>query len=364
MAVSKLDAIVPLIAKVVDGEDLTTKEAEKVFTHIFLYDKEGFHFATFMAAIHAKKETADELFGFVNTHLKLGVELKPKISPEKTTDLSGSGGGLIKTFNVSTTASFIVAASGYTVLKNAFWAITGTTGSADIFDAFGVSVVKLSKRKIEKSLERVGICPIYYPLISPRLTNRGEISRKIYLEKNIHVKTPFHLASNVTTPVPMKYRIYGLYSRRYLEIIAKLFSKLKYKKTLTFYGEGGLPEVSNIGKTIVVEQDESRFKEYTINPSNLGVKKAKVSEIKTGGKEKNIIDFLRVLLGKEKGPKADLVAINAAASLYVMGESKSIAESVPKAKEIIKSGEGFRVLEKLVKYQGDTKLLKYWLSRV
>lgn len=354
----------PLIAKVVDGEDLSAKESEKVFTNIFLYDKDGFHFATYIAALHAKGETADELLGLCRTHEKLGAKLKPNITSEKTTDLSGSGGGKLKTFNISTTASFIVAAAGYTVAKQAFYGVTSPTGSADAFAAFGVDIAKLNIKKVEKTLEKVGICPTYLPFYSPKLKNRGQISRRVYVEKGIRIMTPFHLASNVNMVVPMRYRIYGLYSERYIEILGELLSKLGYKRTLTIVGLDGIPEVSNIGKTVVVEQRGKKLRKYTLTPNELGVQKAKIRQIKTGGKEQNIIDFLRVLRGEEKGAKSDLVAVNAAASLYIMGETKSIAESVPKAQEILKSGEGFVVLEKLVKSQGDYKLLNKWLRKI
>ena len=90
----------------------------------------------------------------------------------------------------------------------------------------------------------------------------------------------------------------------------------------------------------------------------MGVQTVKISDIETGGKNKNIIDFLKIVQGKQKGPKNDLVAINAAASLYTMREANSISESVPKAQEIIKSGEGFKVLERLVKARGKPKTIK------
>jgi len=361
---TSLDKIVPLIAKVVDGNDLTAKEAEEAFTTIFLHDREGFHYSILISAIHAKGETSDELLGLISVHNKLGIKLKPNILVDKTTDLSGSGGGIIKTINVSTTASFIVAAAGYKVLKNAYWAITSFTGSADIFDEFGVSVAKLTRKKIKKSLEQVGISPIYFPLISPKLKNRGNLSRQFFIKNKFRVKTPFHLINNVITPIPMKYRIYGLYSDKYLETVGELFAKLGYKKTLTFYGEPGLPEISNVGKTTFIEQNSKSLKRYSLTPRDLGVKKATIKQIQTGGKKQNIIDFLRILMGKEKGAKSDLVAINAAASLYVLGETKSIRDSVPKAQRIIKEGEGFRVLKKLVKHYGNSQLLQKWLKEI
>ena len=137
-----------------------------------------------------------------------------------------------------------------------------------------------------------------------------------------------------------------------------MFSKLGYKKTLTFYADIGLPEISNVGKTTIVEQSGENIKRYTVNPSDLGVKEAKEDDIKTGGKEQNIVDFVRILKGQEKGPKADLVAINAGAALYALEDTKTIKEGVQKSKEILREGETYRILEKLVSKLGDPKSLE------
>ncbi len=363
METEKLNEVMPLIAKVVDGESLTAKESENVFTNIFLHDSEGYHFSTFISALHAKGETPDELLGLCMTHKNMGLTLKPKVSDSRLTDLSGSGGGVIKTFNVSTTASFIVSAVGYVVAKQAFWGVTSPTGSADVFAAMGINISELKGEQIERALERVRLCPFYLPAISPKLKNRGKVSKSVYIDKGIKIKTPFHLVSNAYSAIPMKRRIYGIYSERYLEVLAKLFFKLGYQRTLTIYGEGGLPEMSNVGKTTIVEQNGSKIKRHIIKPKDLGVKRVEQKKIMTGGKEQNIVDFLRILLGKQKGPKRDLALINAAASLYVLGETNTIIDAVPLARYALESGEAFRVLERLVAEVGDLKRLKGWMKK-
>ena len=155
----------------------------------------------------------------------------------------------------------------------------------------------------------------------------------------------------------MNHRIYGCYSERYLEILAKLFAKLGFKRTLTFYGEIGLPEISNVGETVIVEQDGTKLKKYTVKPKDLGVKEAKEKDIKTGGKEQNISNFVNILKGKEKGPKADLVAVNAGASLYSLEDVKTIEEGTQKAQEILGNGEAYVKLEKLIQKIGSSSLL-------
>ena len=356
----KLHEIDSILAKLVDGYNLSSMEAEKLVQHIFVYDMEGLHFATFVGAIHAKGETPDELFGFLNTTRKLAAKFDLGIDKNKITDLSGTGGGKFKTINVNTAASFVVAAAGYTVAKEAYYGVTSPTGSADIFVTFGVDFLKLTKKQIEKALKEVGICPIIAPFISPKLANRSKLSRKFFVERQVRVRSPFHLASNIYSPVPMNHRIYGCYSEKYLEILAELFSKLSFKRTLTFYADIGLPEISNVGETTIVEQNGKKFKKYKVSPKDLGVREAKEEEIKTGGKEQNIRDFLNVLKGNETGPKSDLVAVNAGASLYSLEDVGSIEEGTRKARQILASGESYRVLEKLISQIGSRKLLKNW----
>lgn len=354
----KLHKIDSLLAKLVDGNDLTTKETEDLTYHIFSYDTEGMHYATLIGAIHAKGETPDELAGFLNTTRKLAVRLNPRnFDIHKTIDLSGTGGGRFKSINVSTTASFIVAAAGYTVIKEAYFAVTGPTGSADMFTMFGFDFLKITKNQIERTLKKVGICPIIAPFISPKLANSSKLSRKFFVERQVRIRTPFHLASNVYSPLPMKHRIYGCYSEKYLDVLANLFRKLGFKKTLTFYADIGLPEISNVGKTTVVEQNGNTIKRYVIHPSDLGVNEATEEDIKSEGREQNIIDFINILKGKEKGAKADLVAINAGAALYALEDVKSIKAGVVKAKKLLNEGKGFVVLEKLAKETGDISLL-------
>lgn len=351
---------ISLINQVVCGQNLLAKKAEQVFTDVFLNDNEGYHLLALSTAIHAKGETSDELLGLCMATKQLGKKLKLNIDPSTITDLSGTGGGTIKTINVSTTASFIVAAAGFIVAKQAYFGVTSPTGSADVFKTFGIDIFSLTSTQITQTLEKAGICPYFYPAISPKLKRRGELWKKIFVEKGVKVMTPFHLVSFAYSPIQLKYRAYGCYSKQYLELLGKLFHKLGNERTLVFHGEGGLPEMSNIGQTAVVEQDGKKLKKYTLTPKDFGLKKANVNDIKTGGKEQNIIDFLKILYGKEQGAKRDIVLANASASLYVMGRVGSFTEGTKLAQGILDSGKAAQKLEDLVNRLGDVQLLERW----
>ncbi|PIV11109.1 anthranilate phosphoribosyltransferase [Candidatus Roizmanbacteria bacterium CG_4_8_14_3_um_filter_36_10] len=346
-----------LLARLVEGDDLSVEEAKKLIYHIFVFDTDGIRFATWIGANHAKGETSDELLGFINASKELSTKFELDININKTTDLSGSGGGKFKTFNVSTTASFVVAAAGYTVAKEAYFGVTSPTGSADVFMALGIDFMKLSKKRIESVLKKVGICPVITPFISPRLANRGKLALKFFVQDHVRVRTPFHLVSNLQLTVPMNHRIYGCYSQRYLEILANLFLKMGYKKTLTFSSDIGMPEISNVGSTTIVEQSGEKTRKYRVRPQDLGVKEAKEKDIKTGGKEQNIADFINILKGKEKGARADLVAINAGAALYALNDVKEIRQGTKKAQQFLARGEGYKKLELLIRLIGKKSFL-------
>ncbi len=162
----------------------------------------------------------------------------------------------------------------------------------------------------------------------------------------------------------MRYRLYGCFSPKYLEVLANLLSKLQFERSLVVYGEIGIPEISNVGKTIIIEQNGKKIKKYVVKPEELGVREAKTEDIKTGDKERNVIDFLRILQGKDKGAKTDLVALNAGASLYTLKDVTTIQKGVKKAKDILSSGASYKVLEKLIKKIGSLNMLKDWNSRV
>lgn len=360
----KLHETDDILAKLVDGNNITAKEAEDLTYNIFTNDREGIHFANFFGAIHAKGETDDELFGFVNAISKLAAKFEVNIDKNRTIDLSGTGGGAFKTINVSTAASFVVAVAGYDVVKNTYFAVTSPTGSADVFTKFGVDFFKLTKKQSEKVLKGIGICPAIVPFLSPKMKNYCYLNRKTFFERQLRVRTPLHLVANAYSPVPMNHRIYGCYSEKYLDILANLYRKLGFKHSMTFYADIGIPEISNVGRTIIVEQNGDNIKKYSVTPTDLGVREAKEADIKTGGKEKNMSDFITILMGEQRGAKSDLVAINAGAALYVLGDVKTLAEGVKKAKSILETGEPFKKFEEVISQIGSLESLNKYIKSI
>lgn len=358
-----LNYISPLIRKIVDGKNLTAQESEEAFKKVFEEDQEGFYWTALTSALHTKGETSDELLGLVKNFDKFSIKLSPKINIDNITDVSGTGGDRLKTINVGTISSFVIAAGGITVAKQSTKAWTGVSGSLDIFEALGINFQSLTKEKIEKTLETVGICPYYRVYISPKMKYMLNWFKKIR-SIGLLYKTPLHLVSWVYSPVPMRRRVYGCYSEKYLPVLAQLFQKLGYVKGLVVYGVDGIDEISTIGKTKIFEFTQSSIKDYEIEPKDLGLKRSSFKDIKSISKEQNIVDFLRILKGLEKGPKLDLILANSAASFYVMDKVKTLPEGIELASSIIKKGLAWHKLNLLIDAIGDRKTFGNWLKSI
>lgn len=336
-----------LLNKIIDGQSLKMTEAAYLFDYVWRNDKKGLFHAVLTSAIHTKGETAAELTGFI----KATQSWMPRIKTNfPVTDTSGTGGGKIKTLNVSTLAAFVVAAAGHKVLKACFPGVTSQVGSADVLSYFGIDVFRLKAKEIRERLFKVGISPFYSPSISPKLKNRGRLNREFFLEEGIKIRSPYHLVANICSPCKIKRQIYGCYSKDYLEVLANVFRTLSYEHTLTFTSEIGIPEIANVGKTYFFEQKGDKITNYTLSPSQMGVREVNKKDIIAHSKQEIIKDFVKVLKGKASESKIDLVTLNAGAALYLLEELQSIKEGVKKAKDIIYSGKAYEIFNKLVEF--------------
>lgn len=355
--------ITPLIRKLSEGQSLTAKETKRVFTSIIKEDKEGYFHLAFLSMLSAKGETSDELYGLCQAIAEFCPRIQTKINQDEIIDLSGTGGSRLKTFNISTTASFVVAGAGFYVAKQAFPGVTSPTGSADLFRYLGIDIFRVNREQVQTCLATTRIVPYNVIFSLAKGMENTKHFGQVQIEQRLNFRNPFHLMGSIYSPIKMRRRIYGMFSEKYLHTIADLFQKLGYVKGMVFYGMDGIDEISNIGKTKIIEFTAKRTKTYTIEPSDLGIKKAKFDDIKAISKERNIIDFLKIIYGKDKSPRRDIVLANTAVSLYVLGKAKDLAKGVKIAAGVINSGAAAKKLEELVDFLGDQKKLASWKKK-
>lgn len=359
-----LKNIAPTIQKLVNGQDLTYEESLKAFSTLFEKDLESYYFFTFMAAIHTKGETSDELLAFCKATEEIIPKIEVDIDIDKIIDLSGTGGDKVKTMNVGTAATFILPSQNIYVPKQAFFAVTGPIGSGDLLGSFGVDVMDITMAgtsRVGGILKNVGIVTYIAQFLGDPKKTKG-IANWVDKRKEIGLNfiTPFHLASNAYTPIPMTHRLYGVFDKKYLHVLAELFQKMGYKRGMIYHGDIGLDEISNIGTTSVCEFSTDNIEEYALMPSDFGIKEAKVDDIRATGRDENIIDFIRVLYGKDVGPKRDLVCITASAAFHVLGVVSDFKEGTELAKKIIEEGKARQKFESYIEMMGDKNKLKEW----
>jgi anthranilate phosphoribosyltransferase len=363
-----LKDLLPIIQKLTEGQDLTASEAEKAFSILESEDEESYFFYTFLAALHTKGETSDELLGFckANQHFVPGFSVG--LNADRIIDLSGTGGDMIKTPNISTAASFIVASKGIVVVKQAFFGVTGLMGSADLMQEFGVDPLAISRegpQRIGSIIKQVGMVIYHANSMAKPEERKGYFNfwLKRVPETGLAFVTAYHLAANVYSPIPMKRRVYGVFSEKYLKPLSELFKKLEYSKGLVVHGVGGLDEVSNIGPTVIHEFTTDTIREYTVTPVGLGVREAQPYEIRVASRDESIQDFLKIIYSKDKGPKRDLVLVNAAAAFYTMDEVSTLKDGVDLALNLIDEQKVADKFEEYVKLYGDLKKLESLKSK-
>lgn len=367
----KLNSVAATLRKLSYSQNLTTEETRQALNVIGDYDvitdpsaSDGLYFLALTFGLMAKGPSTDELYGLLLSIKDKSVEIPTDVPPDMITDISGTGGDRVKTFNVGTTASFIIAAAGGYVAKQATRAYTGKSGSANIFQNLGLDVfTNTDIGKIRSCLESIGITAFWSPALSEGLKNRVAFLRKLSSIGLLYL-TPWHIVSWIYSPFKMSSRVYGVLDQNYLRPLTELFMHLDYKRVLVVHGADGLDEVSNLGVTRVCEAHGSSIDEYEITPKSLGVKQAEVSDVEVVTPEQSMRDFLNILYGKEKGPKRDLAAINAGAAIYALGMAKTMRDGADLAFTLLERGAAATKLEVFADYYGIADGLKDWKAKI
>jgi len=278
-------------------------------------------------------------------------EFASRISPSvdgRLVDMCGTGGDVIKTFNISTTASFVVAAAGIPVAKHGNRSVTSKSGSADVLEALGARI-DLKPGEVEHLIEEIGFGFMYAPVF------HGAMKHALAPRKEIGIRTVFNLLGPLTNPASAKAQVMGVYDEELVMPVANVLKNLGVERAMVVHGAGGLDEASTFGPTYVCEVDDGRVRQYTLTPEELGLEKASVADLR-GGDAKLNAEIAMKILGGVRGPKRDVVLLNAACGIYVGGKASSLQEAMGVAAESVDSGAA---LEKLRGYVERSRLEAY-----
>lgn len=327
------------IQKLVDRQDLTQEEAGEAMGFIMSGRATQSQIGGFLTAMRMKGVSVLEITTFARVMREFALKINPLVSGTLV-DMCGTGGDAIKTFNISTAASFVVSAAGIPVAKHGNRSVTSKSGSADVLEALGAKI-DLKPPEVQRMIEDIGFGFMYAPIF------HGAMKHALAPRKEIGIRTVFNLLGPLTNPASAKAQVMGVYDEALVVPVASVLKNLGVESALVVHGAGGLDEVSTFGPTYVCEVGGGRTRAYTLSPEAVGLEKASIADLRGGDAKVNADIILEVLSGA-KGPKRDVVLLNAACGIYVGGGAPSLREALKASAESIDSGAAYDKLSEYV----------------
>ncbi|MCH8156924.1 MAG: anthranilate phosphoribosyltransferase [Nitrospinae bacterium] len=325
------------IDRAVSKKDLKEDEMIAVMTEIMEGRIESSELGAFLTALKMKGESTSEIVGAVRVMRDKAEKLTVNADP--IVDTCGTGGDGADTFNISTAAAFVVAGAGITVAKHGNKAVSSKSGSADVLKCLGVNI-EADKATVEKCLEEVGIGFLFAPLM------HGAMRHAAGVRKELGFRTIFNLLGPLTNPAGAHAQVIGVYDSARLEQIASVLQQLGSRHAFVVHGCDGLDEITLTGDTKVCELSKGKIKEYLVRPASFGLHTCLPEELKGGTPEENAEIMKEVLSGK-KGPKRDIVLMNASAAIIAAGKADTLEDGTKIARQSIDSGAAAQKLDDL-----------------
>lgn len=325
------------IDTLVSGQSLTMEQAAGVMDEIMSGEATPAQFGAFVTALRLKGETVEEIAGMAQVMRERAV---PVAASGPVVDTCGTGGDGSQTFNISTTVAFVVAGAGLKVAKHGNRGMSSGCGSADVLEQLGVKI-DLGAREVENCLDQVGIGFMFAPIFHPAMKYASAPRREI------GIRTVFNILGPLTNPAGANAQMLGVADSSLTLKMAEVLKLLGCQHALVVHGEDGLDEITLGGRTTVCELNKGVIKGYSINPEDFGFPRASVESLKGGSPQHNADTLLRVLKG-EKGPRRDIVLLNAAAALVAGDKAQTMEDGIALARETIDSGRALEKLEGLI----------------
>ncbi|MCQ6274222.1 anthranilate phosphoribosyltransferase [Bacillus sp. V3B] len=327
-----------ILERLTAKESLTDHDIEVAVKHLFSDEITDSEIAAFLIGLKTKGETVGEIAGLVNGIRAKALPFKKKIP--NVMDNCGTGGDGVKSFNISSTSAFVIAAAGIPVAKHGNRSVSSKTGSADVLEELGIEL-NLSAERLEEIIEEVGIAFLYAPNVHP---NIGRIQK---VRKELGVPTVFNLLGPLMNPVDLDSQFLGVYRRDLTRMFTEVLQALGRKRAVVLNGAGSMDEASLQGDNYLVILENGIITEKILHPEEVGLS-VYPNEAIEGGYASENAEILQNVLKGIKGAHRDTVLLNAGIGIFAGGKVNTIAEGVELAEEIIDSGAALDRLHRLI----------------
>jgi len=331
------------------GTNLTIDQMSNGMDEILTGTQNDDDVAKFLKNLTQKGESDDELLAMLNKMEEFSLHISPNCKG-KIIDVCGTGGDKLKTFNISTAASFVIAGAGGNVAKHGNRSISGISGSADIFEYFGFDL-NSEPNKVNETIEKFGIGFMFAQKFHPAMKNVAK-ARKI-----VGGRTAFNLLGPLTNPAMVKNQLIGVFSEKYQEKIVKILQRKNAETIMAVRSADGMDELSTTCKNQICMLKNGTITKMTLDPQKVGLQKGNISDIQIRSKEDAIKSFITVLNNTANKTKIEITALNAAGGLVISDIADNFTDAVELALDTIHSGKALDKLENFVKNYGNIEKL-------
>ncbi|MFH0909516.1 MAG: anthranilate phosphoribosyltransferase [bacterium] len=326
------------IAKLAEGQQLSREEAHSTMLEIMSGEATPAQIASYITALRIRGETPEVIAGsaaamrekFTAVHAPTDIVV----------DTCGTGGDGAHTFNISTCSAFVAAGAGVTVAKHGNRSVSSKCGSADVLGALGVKV-DATPDIMSDCLKSIGIAFLFAPILHPAMKHA------IGPRREIGIRSIFNILGPLSNPAGARYGVLGVYDRDLALTLAEAAAALGAKRLFVVHGLDGLDEITTTAPTRVAEVHDGVVTTYEIKPGDFGIPTASKTDL-AGGEAAENAELIRKILSGEKGPRRDIVLLNAAAAIVAGQKAKDLKEGIAAAAQAIDSGAAKQKLEKLI----------------
>ena len=335
--------ITDAIQKLVDRIDLDETEARAAMEYLMTGQASDAQVASFLTALRMKGENAAELVAFARVMREKADPFWEGEAPA-VLDTCGTGGDRSGTFNISTAAAFVVAGAGVSVAKHGNRSASSLCGSADVLEALGVNIqmpIDVLRKAVTEA--RMGF------LFAPRF--HRSMKHVMPARTQLKLRTVFNVIGPLANPALPRFQVVGVFSSAMMDLVANALLGLNVERAMVVHSNDGLDEISISASTKVLEIRDGGIRAGVITPEDFGATPAPMETLRGGDVRANASIIESILKG-ERGPRRDVVLMNAGAALMISGSASTLAEGFRQAENSIDSGAAFRTLQKLREMSG------------
>jgi anthranilate phosphoribosyltransferase len=337
------------LARVVEGESLNREEMAAVMRQVMSGEATDAQIGGLLVALRMKGESIDEIAGAAQVMRDLVTPVE--VSDPHLVDLVGTGGDGANLFNVSTASTFVVAAAGAKVAKHGNRSVSSTSGSSDVLEQLGMPL-DLSPEQVARAIDAVGVGFMFAP------AHHSAMRHAIGPRRELGLRTIFNILGPLTNPAGVKRQLIGVFSAELCEPIVRVLKALGAEHVMVVHSDDGLDEISIAAATSVAELRDGTVSTYRIAPGDFALAPQSLDGLTVASAEASATLIRRVLGGDSDATArkaADLIALNAGATIYVSGIAATLADGVAMAEDLLASGQAGEKLKEFIDF---TRLMR------